>query len=80
MFKVDVHELIGALTQLQMTANGNEIKKKELQLTFNKFPALNKHGLKLVLTKNFFFADDGREYYDFTKVQFYNLLYCNGDP
>lgn len=76
-----MHALIDALTQLQISAHGNEIKKKELQLTYNKFEkcGITKHGLKLILTKNFFFADESRSYYDYAKIQFYNLLYCFGD-
>ena len=35
--------------------------------------------MKLILTKTFFFTDDVRDYYDFTKIQFYNILYCGGD-
>lgn len=31
-----------------------------------------------MLTQQFFFTDSTRAYYDFAKVQVYNILYCGG--
>lgn len=61
--------------------------KKATQGAYNKLSKSKKKGepsivtdqLKQVLTQQFFFHDATREFYDFSKVQFYNLLYTDGD-
>lgn len=57
----------------------NEVPKKELQKTFNKLKEINLNQLKKVLTQQFFFTDQSRNYYDFSKIQLFNILYAGGN-
>ena len=35
--------------------------------------------VKKILTQQFFFTDKKREYYDFCKIQLFNILYSGGN-
>ena len=57
----------------------NEVPKKELQQTYNKIKGINLQQLKKVLTQQFFFTNSTRAFYDFTKIQLFNILYSGGN-
>lgn len=77
MAKVDIVKLMELV--LRLSSDSNEIPKKELQQTYNKMAGVSLPQLKKVLTQQFFFTDGSRAFYDFSKVQLFNILYCGGN-
>ena len=73
---VDIVKLIEMV--LNQSDSKNEIPKKDLQKLYNKVDVIKLPQLKKVLTQQFFFTDARREYYDFSKIQLFNIMYCGG--
>ena len=73
---VDIVKLIEMV--LNQSDSKNEIPKKDLQKLYNRVDIIKLPQLKKVLTQQFFFTDQRREYYDFSKIQLFNIMYCGG--
>lgn len=77
MSKIEIAKLMELV--LKLSTESNEVPKKDLQQTYNRVGGVNLPQLKKVLTQQFFFTDATRAFYDFAKVQVYNILYCGGN-
>ena len=77
MKNVDIVKVVEMV--LKQSNTQNEVPKKDLQQTYNKIKDINLKQFKKVLTQQFFFTDQARACYDFSKVQLVNILYCGGN-
>ena len=69
-------DLIG---RVLVSANKNELPKKELIAVYKQIDNVNQHVIKNYLIQDFFFTDNTRTKYDVTKITLYNLLYSGGN-
>jgi hypothetical protein len=61
-----------------LASNNEELSKKDVVHIYRSIEAVNHQAVKHFLVQDFFFTDNTRQKYDFTKIVVFNLLYSGG--
>lgn len=73
------HTFSDIIQKVIVKSNKSEVPKKDVANIYRELPQVNVQCVKDFLVHNFFFTDNTRTKYDFSKLVIFNLLYSGGD-